>query len=179
MSVLVQDAATRQPVLNTEIVVQLRHVPNAPEGPNVAASVSRTRPRPVAQIPLEAYCGSEATALGRSNQRLTASHAQSQNRLLYSALTVLPLAGEWSCVIEVNAASRRGTVATALRVAPAESLWSTHRAVIALPFVVVALFVLHRRLQARQGDARPDPRQLVRYSRGTGSRALDESQSRT
>ena len=78
-----------------------------------------------------------------------ATRALATNKLLYAAPVELPRAGRWRLMVDVAQGGRRARVATALTVispaSPLISLWFY----LALPPIVIALFILHRWLEGR------------------------------
>jgi len=127
LSVMVQDARTLAPVLDARVDVHL--VP--------AGGAART--------------GNDAAA---ATVRLAAVRDQATNKLLYAALPALPASGEWEARIGVERADDRGEISFRFTAEPAVAPLLSYWALLALPAVGVALFVLNRRLARGAGGRR-------------------------
>jgi hypothetical protein len=113
ISVLVQDRASSQPVLDGEVFIQLQR-----EG--------------------GIYLGERAT------------RGSAQNKLLYSALMVLPEAGGWELEVTVRQGKETASVRKAVVVEePAPFLLAYWRS-LSVPPIVIAVFVLNQWLKRRR-----------------------------
>jgi hypothetical protein len=74
---------------------------------------------------------------------------QSKNRLLYSALLNLPEAGRWEIEVAVVRNSEETRVSGVMMVAPPRSFLLTYWWTLALPPVVIGLFVINQWLKKR------------------------------
>ena len=79
-----------------------------------------------------------------------ATHAAATNKLLYAASLVVPAPGRWTLATEVRAGERAAAVAGEIDVAPPPAPVVAFWPYLALPFAVIALFVLHQWLTAHR-----------------------------
>jgi hypothetical protein len=110
VSVLVQNADDRAPVLDAAVDLALR-----------GADLQLTAP---------------------------ATHAAAANKLLYAAGIAIPSPGRWSISAQARAADRVGTASCEIEVGPPAPPAVVFWPYLALPFVVIALFVLQQWLKA-------------------------------
>lgn len=89
-----------------------------------------------------------ASALGRS-PAVPATHTQATNQLLYAAQVILPARGEWEVRATIRHGAETATVSCALPVMEPANPLATIWPWLALPGVMIALFVLNQKLRHR------------------------------
>ena len=78
-----------------------------------------------------------------------ATSAVAQNKLLYAATMKIPEAGQWEMEVIVQQGEKTVSVAETVDVAPSRSLLQSHWQNLALPPLVIFLFVLNQWLKRR------------------------------
>jgi hypothetical protein len=78
-----------------------------------------------------------------------ATHEQATNKLLYAALLNLPAPGTWQLQVAVRRAPESASVSCELRAAPPSPPLLAYWPYLALPPVVIGLFVVHQWLSRR------------------------------
>ena len=91
---------------------------------------------------------------GSSQIRAQATHARTQNKMLYAASVVLSTQGDWRYTATAQTAKDASPVSVSgiITVGPPEPKWTEYAGYLALPFVCLAVFALHQWL--RWGRAR-------------------------
>ena len=82
----------------------------------------------------------------------SASRSKAQNKLLYAATLNLPQAGEWKYAITVRMGESDATISGAFQAGPPALPLASYAFYLAIPPLLVAIFVLHQWLSRR--DAR-------------------------
>src|SRR5262245_47840960 len=112
ISVLIQNRENSEPVLNAQVLIQLR----------------------------------KETGLLITAQ---ATSATAQNKLLYATTMNIPEAGQWEIEVRVQQDEQTVSVSETIAVAPSRSLLFSHWQNLALPPLVIFLFVLNQWLKRR------------------------------
>lgn len=126
ISVLVQDAATRQPILNAEVMISLHHATGDTQ-----------------EVAWEPPCCSLKSR--NDPAALTATLGKGNNKLLYCAMTDLPFSGSWDVAVRVNDTVVRGEIQVDTPPRPVTAYWPFFL----LPPLAVAGFVLRERIARR------------------------------
>jgi len=78
-----------------------------------------------------------------------ATHAIAQNKLLYAAKVNIPEAGQWEIEVRVQQGEQIVNVSETIAVAPSRSMLLSHWQNLALPPLIISLFVLNQWLKRR------------------------------
>jgi hypothetical protein len=78
-----------------------------------------------------------------------ATHATAQNKLLYAATVNIPEAGQWKIEVTVQQGEQTASISEIIPVVASQSLLLSHWQNLALPPLVVFLFVLNQWLKRR------------------------------
>jgi hypothetical protein len=78
-----------------------------------------------------------------------ATHAAAQNKLLYAATVNIPEAGQWNMEVTVQQGEQTASISDIIPVAPSRSLLLSHWQNLALPPLIIFLFVLNQWLKRR------------------------------
>ena len=98
---------------------------------------------------LDAAVGLRLRAPDGTEQQPAATHAAATNRLLWAANVTLPVPGRWLLEVTVRRGDDAATVAGTLEVAAAAPRLAAQWPALALPVVLVALFLWRQRLRRR------------------------------
>ena len=86
---------------------------------------------------------------GSANIHVPASRGQAQNKLLYAAAAHLHDSGDWHLTATVTRARKSVTASGILAVGAEPPKLAAYRGYIALPFLCLAIFLLHQWLRSR------------------------------
>ncbi|HEY8901112.1 MAG TPA: hypothetical protein VIM61_11935 [Chthoniobacterales bacterium] len=130
LSVMLQDAATGEAVLDRKVAIQVQAVTND------AKSEAWVPP----------CCSMKPTVAA-----ITATHAVAQNKLLYAANVLLPASGphQISVIIGDGPAAPDATLQATAEIAPPAPPASAYWAYLAAPPIIIAGFALNQRLRRR------------------------------
>ena len=91
---------------------------------------------------------------GASEIRALASRSKAQNKLLYAAALQLPQPGEWKYTISVRSAAGQATISGAFQAGQSAPPLASYALYLAIPLVLIAIFVLHQWLSRRSAPGR-------------------------
>jgi len=83
-----------------------------------------------------------------------ATRSQARNKLLYCSLINLPAQGHWKVRLHVSRGDRSTVVLSDLVVAPAQPVFLSHWELIAVPPIIIILFILNQSLRRRPRKAK-------------------------
>lgn len=127
VSVLVQDAKTAKPILDGR--VEIAWSPSASSSP--------------AWMP-------PCCSMDQATDRIPATRAHSQNKLIYSAIVPIKSSGPSEFIVRVNVGDREALLSTDVTVGPPRSPMLAYWPWLALPPFAIAGFSLHQRLSRRR-----------------------------
>ena len=86
--------------------------------------------------------------------RAEATRSQARNKLLYCSLINLPAQGHWKVRLHVSRGDSSTVVLSDLVVAPAQPVFLSHWELIAVPPIIIILFILNQSLRRRPRKAK-------------------------
>jgi hypothetical protein len=86
--------------------------------------------------------------------RAEATRSQARNKLLYCSLINLPAAGHWKIRLHIRRSDTRAEVLSDLVVAPPQPVVLSHWELIAVPPIIIGLFILNQSLRRRPRKAK-------------------------
>jgi hypothetical protein len=86
--------------------------------------------------------------------RAEATRSQARNKLLYCSLINLPAAGHWKIRLHIRRSDTRAEVLSDLVVAPPQPVFLSHWELIAVPPIIIGLFILNQSLRRRPRKAK-------------------------
>jgi hypothetical protein len=91
---------------------------------------------------------------GASEMRAEASRSRAQNKLLYAAALQVPQPGEWKYTVSVRSALGRAAISGGFQAGPPAPTLASYWFYLAIPLVLIAIFILHQRLSRRSAPRR-------------------------
>lgn len=129
LSVLIQDKQTREPVMDAQVSISI-----TPLTPGMLTGTEVWTP--------------PCCSLKRSDDAYIASRTQAQNKLMYHAFFPIPAAGKWNLAVEVRRGNAAHYFVEPIEVAAPLKPMLAYWPLLALPFVLIAGFVLNRSLRS-------------------------------
>jgi len=83
-----------------------------------------------------------------------ATRSQAQNKLLYAATLNLPHPGEWNYTVSAKSTAGQATISGSFQAAGSASPLGAHAFYLAIPPVLIAVFMLHQWLSRRSAPRR-------------------------
>ena len=128
LSVLIQEIATREPVLDAQVSLSVTPI---------SAEIE-----PGAEVWTPPCC-----SLKRSDDFYVATRSQAQNKLMYHAFFPIPASGKWNLAVEVRRGNAAHYLVGPVEVAPPLKPMLAYWPLLALPFLAIGGFVLNRSLR--------------------------------
>jgi hypothetical protein len=91
---------------------------------------------------------------GASEMLAAASRSKAQNKLLYAAALHLPQPGEWKYTVSVRSVKGEAAISGGFQAGQPAPPLASYRFYLALPLVLIAIFVLHQWLSRRSAPGR-------------------------
>ena len=91
---------------------------------------------------------------GDSQIVAAATRSQAQNKLLYAATLNLPHPGEWKYTVSVQSALGQAAISGGFQAGPPSPPLTSYWFYLAIPLVLIAIFVLHQWLSRRSAPRR-------------------------
>ena len=82
--------------------------------------------------------------------RAEATRSQARNKLLYCSLINLPAAGHWKIRLNIRRSDTRAEVLSDLVVAPPQAVVLSHWELIAVPPIIIGLFIINQCLRRKR-----------------------------
>ena len=93
--------------------------------------------------------------------RAEATRNQARNKLLYCSLINLPAAGHWKIRLHIKRSDTTAEVLGDLVVAPPQPVFLSHWELIAVPLIIIGLFILNQSLRRRPRKAKMQVTELA------------------
>jgi hypothetical protein len=91
---------------------------------------------------------------GASEMLMAASRSQAQNKLLYAAAFQIPHPGEWKYTVSVQSIAGKAAISGGFQAGPPAPPLASYAFYLAIPLVLIAIFVLHQWLSRRSAPGR-------------------------
>jgi hypothetical protein len=91
---------------------------------------------------------------GASEIQVTASRSKAQNKLLYAAALEIPQPGEWKYTVSVQSVVGNAAISGGFQAGQLPPPLASYGFYLAIPLVLIAIFVLHQWLSRRSAPGR-------------------------